>query len=202
MLNEGIAKHPNATDLLFSQINYYLSEGKLNELIDKLKLAIEKEPKNIGLYTTLGNVYDNLASMELKAGNASKVKEYSDAANKVYGDALAKDPNNFDANYSIGAAYYNKAAAYAEPLNKLNDDYSDAGVKKYEALKEEMNGVFKQALPYFQKAEAINPNDKNTLIALKEILTRLNMMTESGEIKKRIDTLDAGQKNEKSFFKN
>ncbi len=202
LLSEGIAKHPNATDLLFAQINYYLSENKLSELIDKLKIAIEKEPKNIGLYTTLGNVYDNLASMELKAGNTAKVKEYNDAANKVYGDALAKDPNNFDANYSVGAAYYNKAAGYTEALNKFNDDYSDAGVKKYEALKEEMNGVFKQALPYFQKAESINANDRNTLIALKEILIRLNMMTESSEIKNRMDILDAGKKNEKSYFKN
>lgn len=201
-LEEGVKKFPNATDLLFAQINSYLRAGKMNELIDKLKLAIEKEPGNVNLYATLGNVYDNLAQIEAKAGNTAKSKEYFDGAMKTYNDALAKDPKNFDANYSLGALFYNKGAGYTEQLNKLNDDYSDAGTKKYEAMKTEMNSVFGQALPYFQKAESINPNDKNTLIALKEILIRLNKMDDATAIKVRMQNVDDGKKNADSYFKN
>ncbi len=201
-LNEGVNKFPNATDLLFAQINYYLRENRLSELIDKLKLAIEKEPTNVTLYSTLGNVYDNLAQIEAKANNTAKSKEYFELAMTTYNQVLAKEPKNFEANYSIGALYYNKAAGYTEALNKLNDDFSDAGVKKYDALKEEMNGVFKQGLPFFQRAEGANPNDKNTLVALKEILIRLSMMTEAAAIKERMENIDAGKKNTDSFFKN
>ena len=202
LLEEGVAKFPNATDLLFAQINYYLRAGKMEELTGKLKTAIEKEPGNVGLYATLGSVYDNLAQIEAKAGNTAKSKENFDLAMTTYVAALSKDPKNFDANYSLGALYYNKAAGFTEQLNKLNDDYSDAGTKKYEAMKKEMNGVFEQAMPYFQKAESINPNDKNTLIALKEILIRLTKMDEAAQIKERMQNVENGKKNETPFYKN
>lgn len=201
-LDEGVKKYPNATDLLFAQINSYLRAGKMNELTDKLKLAIEKEPGNVNLYATLGSVYDNLSQIEAKAGNTAKSKENFDLAMKTYNDALVKDPKNFDSNYSLGALYYNKGAGYTEQLNKLNDDYSDAGTKKYEALKAEMNGIFAEALPFFKKAESINPNDKNTLVALKEILIRLNKMDESAAIKERMLNVDNGKKNADSYYKN
>ena len=65
-----------------------------------------------------------------------------------------------------------------------------------------MNGIFAQAMPYFQKAESINPNDKNTLIALKEILIRLSKMEEAASIKERMQNVENGKKNETPFYKN
>jgi tetratricopeptide (TPR) repeat protein len=200
-LEDGVKMYPNDTELLFSQINYYLKQNKLSELIDKLKSAISKEPSNAGLYSTLGSVYDNLSQIEAKKGDAAKSEEYTKEAMSYYDQSLAKDPKNFDAVYSIGAMYYNKAAAMTEQINKLQDDYSDAGTKKYEALKTQMNGVFAQALPYFQKAEVLNPNDRNTLTAIREINVRLGKMDIGEEFKKRIENLDTGKKNE-AYYKN
>jgi hypothetical protein len=64
-----------------------------------------------------------------------------------------------------------------------------------------MNEVFAQAMPYFQKAEAMNPNDRNTLTAIREISVRLGKMDIGDEFKRRIENIDAKKTNE-AYFKN
>ena len=72
---------------------------------------------------------------------------------------------------------------------------------KWWPIKNEINTLFDQALPYFQKAESLDANDMNTLIALNEIYARKEDETLSPEFKKRLDTVKAGGKNAKSYFK-
>lgn len=190
-LEKGRKMFPDDTGLLFAEINYYLSEGKMEVLINKLQTAMEKEPDNVSIITTLGNVNDNLNQQERAAGNLDKADEYFAEAMKYYTMAVDKDPSNFDAVYSQGALYYNKAASYTDRINELANDFSAAGTKKYDALKGEMDGLFGQALPFFEKAEGINSKDLNTLIALKEIYARQNKMDKMGEYKGKIETLQA-----------
>ena len=193
-LEKGRELFPDDTGLLFAEINYYLIEGKLNVLTEKLKSALEKEPDNVTIYTTLGNVYDQLNQGERTAGNLVKADEYFDNAMLYYTEALVKDPTNFDAVYSQGALFYNKAASLTSAINELANDFSAAGTKKYDALKAEMDGYFSKAMPYFLKAEGMNSSDLNTLIALKEIHARSNEMEKVGEYKTKIEVLQAGGK--------
>ncbi len=188
-LEMGRTKYPDDTGLLFAEINYYLKSGQLEILTDKLKIAIEKEPNNVTVYNTLGNVYDQLYQTEDKAGNADKSKEYFDLAYDYYNQALAIDAKNFDATYSIGALYYNKAASYTDKINELSNDFSAAGTKKYDAMKVEMDGQFAKAKPYFITAEQLNPKDGNALIALKEIYARSNDFEKVAEYKAKIEAL-------------
>ena len=190
-LEKGRKLFPDNTSLLFTEINFYLRENRLDELTDKLKSAIAQEPDNVTLYSTLGNVYDNLFQRENKAGNKAKEKEYFDLALDYYGQALKIDPDYSDATYSIGALYYNSAAAMTAELQALQDDYSKAGIAKYKAKQTEINSIFDQALPYFEKADAANPNDANTLIALKEIYAKKDDIVKSNEYKVRLEALQA-----------
>ena len=200
-LEAGRAKYPDDVSLLFAEINHYLKLNKLDQLIDKLKVAIQKEPNNVSLYTTMGNVYDNLYQKNLEAGQNEKAKEYFTNAESYYKQALEKDPKSFDSEYSLGTLYYNKAASVTKQLNALADDLSKEGTKKYDAKKAEMTQLFETALPYFQKAEMLDPNDRNTLIALKEIYVRLGDMGKSSEFKKRLEVIDKGGKNESAYHK-
>ncbi len=201
-LEEGRARYPNETSLLFSEINYYLGLGKLDVLIDKLKLGIEKEPTNMQLYLTLGSVYDQLAN-QVATGptkDLAKAKEYGASALALYNQVLGKDPNNFDAIYSIGTYNYNQAAMRNDELRALESDMTKAGMAKYDAKLKEVVDAFEVALPFFQKAEGINPNDKNVLIALKEIYAKKDDRTLSDEFKKRLENVEGGGKNT-SYFK-
>ncbi len=200
-LEEGRRLFPEDVSLLFAEINHFLRINKLDELIGKLKTAIDKEPENVSLYSTLGNVYDNLYQASQKAGETEKANEYFENAKDYYNQAMKKDPNYVDAIYSIGALYYNKAAAMTLELNKLADDYSKEGIAKYEKLKKDIFAEFDHALPYFQQAEALAPNDVNTLIALKEIYARKDDLPMSNEFKKRLDVVQGGGANEAPYFK-
>jgi len=201
-LEEGRKANPDDVSLLFAEINHFLKIGKLDQLIDKLKTAIAKEPENVSLYSTLGNVYDNLYQKEVEAENTEKADEYFNEAKSYYEQALEVDPKYVDAVYSIGALYYNRAAAMTQELNKYADDYSKEGLKKYEELKKKIFAEFDKALPYFKKAEALNPNDMNTLIALKEIYARKDNLELSNEFKTRLEKIQAGESNDSSYFDN
>ncbi len=186
-LNAGREANPDDNGLLFAEINYYLKVNKLELLVEKLKMAIQKEPDNVSVYNTMGNVYDQLNQKEREAGNNEKADEYFNLAFDYFNQALAKDPKNFDASYSQGALYYNKAASMTAKLNALSNDFSPAGTKKYNALKAEMDGFFKQALPYFLKAEELDPKDVNTMIALKEIYARSGDFEKSNAYKAKME---------------
>lgn len=199
-LEAGRKKFPDEASLLFTEINHFLKIGKLDELIGRLNTAIEKEPDNISLYTTLGNVYDNLYQKEAEAGNTEKEKEYFDSALKNYKMAVDKDAKNVDAHYSMGALYFNKAAVVTQAMMALQDDLTKEGTRKYNAYKEEAGELFKLALPHFKKAESLNANDMNTLIALKEIFARTNDIEKSNEFKQRMETVKSGGSNPASYF--
>ncbi|MEE9373281.1 MAG: hypothetical protein V3V00_09535 [Saprospiraceae bacterium] len=189
-LQAGRAKFPDDANLLFSEINYFLKRGELDKMTANLESALAKEPNNVSVITTLGQVYDQLSiAADAEGDNAKSLENYNKAAN-YYGDALNKNADNFDLNYSMGALHYNRAATFTDDLNKLSDDFTSTGVKKYDAIKAEMASYFDKALPYFLKADSINGKDKNTLIALKEILARKDDFAGSDGYKKRLESLD------------
>lgn len=200
-LEEGRKKYPDETSLLFSEINFYLKKNKMEVLIDKLKAGIAKEPANVSLYSTLANVYDNLAGKRAETGDKAGSDEYSANAKTYYEKTLEMDPQNFDALYGLGASYYNKAARLTKELQSLSSDFSKEGERKFKAKEAEVKAAFGEALPYFQRAEAIHPNDGLTLNALKEIYARLDNLEMSGEFKKRMENVDAGKTNQ-PYFKN
>ena len=199
-LVKGREAYPDDIGLLFAEINHYLSINKLDALIEKLKAAIDKEPENVSLYNTTGSVFDQLYQKEAKEGNEEKALGYFNQSLEYFKKALEVAPNNFDALYSIGALYYNRAALLTQGLQELADDYSKDGIAKYEALREKIFAEFDKALPYFKNCEKINPNDVNTLIALKEIYAKKGELEMSTEFKTRLENIQDGGTNE-SYFK-
>jgi len=182
-------KYPDDTGILYAEINYLLSKGELFGLISKLEKALQMEPGNITVYVTLGQIYDKLYQDQATT-DPVKAEENFNLAMSYYQQALAKDPKSFDAVYSIGALWYNKAAGYSIELNNLSSDYSAAGNRKYEAVKAKMDETFVKALPFFLQAEEINPKDANTLIALKEIYARQNKLDLVETYKQKLEMLE------------
>ncbi len=192
-LEEGREKFPDDSGLLFSEINHYLASGELDQMIGKLEYALEREPDNESIIVTLGQVYDQLQVKSNEAGDTEKAAEYFQSALNYYSKALEKSPEDFDLNYSMGALYYNKAAGLTPAFNEAANDFSKAGEKLYNELKDKMAGLFNQALPYFLKADSINGSDRNTLIALKEIFARQDNFEKSNEYKVKLEDMESGQ---------
>lgn len=201
ILADGRKKFPEDTRLLFAEINAFRDAGKLDELPGRLQKAIEKEPDNVGLYTAMGNVYAELLARELEAKNETKADEYFKQAEKYYSLATQKGPRDVDATYLLGALYYNKAVALSQALDAMPLETSAAGQKKYAAAKEKVDALFEQSLPHLEKAESLDANNTNTLIALSTIYARKDDEALMIEFSKRLETVRAGGKNASSHFK-
>ena len=160
----------------------------MESLISKLEKAAQLDPNNVSIYVTLGQIYDKLYQ-DNAAKDPAKAEEDFNKAMSYYNQAVTRDPKSFDAIYSIGALWYNKAAAYSIELNELSNDYTPAGTKKYDAKKAQMDETFVKALPFFQQAEELNPKDVNTLIALKEIYARQDKFDLVETYKKKLEAL-------------
>ena len=201
VLSKGRKLYPEETALLFSEINYLLGAGRLDELTGKLESAIAKEPDNMSLYATLAQVYEQLYKKASDEGNMDAANNYYQQAEKEYMRGLEKDPTSAKMIYGLGAMIYNRGAAMSQELVELGNDFSKEGQKKYEALKTEVDAEFAKALPFFQKAEMADPSDLNTLLALKEMYARQDEYEVSNEFKARIERIQGGETIQNSYFK-
>jgi len=166
-VQEGLIKFPQDNTLITEEINYYLNKGQTGQVMDKLKIAIDKDPKNSSLYVVLGSAYE-------------KVKKV-DSAEAIYKKAVAMDPKNFAANFNLGAIYYNKAALVLAKANKL----PRTQVKQYNLEVARFKKTFEEATPYLEAAHAINPSDQPTISSLREIYARTNQTAKAAALKSR-----------------
>lgn len=193
VLEKGLERYPDNKGLQYAELNYYLRKGELEELIDKLKRAIEGEPDNPTLYSTLGNVYDNLYQKTFEEGNVEQSEVYFDEAYKYYNKAIELNPDFSDAVYSIGAMYFNRAAYITREMVELERDYSREATQRYSQLQKKVNDLFDMALPYFQRAETMDPNDQNILIALQRIYANMDNLEKAQEYRDRLSVLQGEQ---------
>jgi len=154
----GREKYPDNFNLLISETNIYLAQNNIEKALENLELAIEKDNTNPTIFFAVGTNYDQLGM--------------NDKAEAAYKSAIELDPDYFEANYNLGALYVNQAAVVIEEANDLPLD----AVEKFDSLKADADDLLKKSLPYLEKALELQPDDTNTLISLKEIYTRLNMM--------------------------
>lgn len=170
-ISQGVAKYPNDKSLMIQELNLYLFSKQYDQAADKLKAAIQKDPKFTALYVQLANIY------EMKKDTAN--------ARATYDQAIAIDPNNFDATYRLGAFYYNQAVETNNQMNKLDINAQ----KQYDVLKVQRDALFKKSLPYLEKAHTLDSKDMDTMVALKELYARLNMTDKLDGIKKEIEAV-------------
>ncbi len=167
VLTQGYAKFPASTDLLIEQINYYLENNKQQEAIEKLNLAIEKEPNNKNMHFALGTLYDKMNNQE--------------KAQVSYSKALEIDSNYLDALYNIGVMYNNKGVELNDSANNTKDK------NVYTTLKKQSDENFAKALPYLEKALTLSPDDDYLLNNLKGLYYRTGKMDKYNEVKKKLE---------------
>jgi len=184
-LEEGRKLFPDDLGLLYDEINMYIREERMGELTGKLQSAIEADPDNASLYLTLGNTYDNIYQKSLSEKKMDAAMSNFSKAEEQYKLALEKKDEYSDALYSLGALYFNLGAHKSTLMAELPYD----ATSEYDKLQGDMIKLFDQALPYFNRSENLNPNDRNTLHALKEIYARKDELTKSNEYKARLDAL-------------
>jgi Tfp pilus assembly protein PilF len=191
-LQEGRGVFPENQELLYSEINFYLKSGETEKLEARLKDAIANDPDNKSLYSVLGNTYDNL----MKDATEDEARaELMGKAEKYYKSALEKDTEYSDVIYSLGALYYNEAVRYKKLLNEL----PLSAKKEYAATTEKFQEFAAKAHPLFVKSESLNPGDRSTMIALKELYAQAGRLDITKEYKNRLEKLENNETIDEAF---
>jgi len=179
----GKTMFPGNTDLIITEANMYISTNNHAKAIASLMAAKEKEPKNVSVLYAVGVTYD-LMKNDSKLPDADRAK-YFDEAIAAYKETIAADENYFDALFNLGAIYFNKGGEVINEANKL--PFSETA--KYDAMMKDGNDFLNLALPYLEKCETIQPQDKPTLVSLKEIYTRLKMNDKLSTVNAKLSNL-------------
>jgi tetratricopeptide (TPR) repeat protein len=184
MIKKGRAAFPNDIGLLITETNFYLKNNQNKEAIENLNVAVKAEPTNANLFLVRGNMYDNLANPKDKDGkDLEKPKDYPDLFKKAeedYKKAIELKADYFDALYNLGALYNNNGVYIAKLADKITDN------AKYQAENAKATEEFNKAVPVLEKAHEINPKDKNTMYALKQIYMRTQQMEKLKAINEKI----------------
>ncbi len=163
----GRSRFPGNLSLLLEQAQLYLERNQEDKLIASLKEAIAKKPNNpanANFNFLIGKSYDDMGK--------------PDSAENYYEAALKVNPKFFEAYYNIGAIYVNKASKIQKVANELPLNET----KKFATMNKEANANLQKAIPWLEKALALNPNDKPTIKGLKEAYARLKMNAKLKEL--------------------
>jgi len=154
--------------LIDAEIRLYTKLGRTSELIEKLTLAIESDPENEIYYIIRGTCYQNLKLI--------------DKAITDYILALEINPAESIALNNISASYLEKTEPLIKDLN--NTDYNKK--TKISKLEDEIERLYKKALPHLIKYTELEPTDMAALNTLATIYYKLGMEKESKETRNRL----------------
>jgi tetratricopeptide (TPR) repeat protein len=171
LLNQLITESPNDFDLLNIASSMYYKLGDFDNFNKMTKKLIELKPDD-------ENLYFNLGVTNSKNGNKEEALKY-------YSKAIELNPD-------YDAALINKAqlilegeSAIIEEMNALGT--SSADYDKYDELKEQKNELYREVIPYLEKASILRNDDIELAKTLKNIYELLGMDDKSKEMKTRIE---------------
>jgi tetratricopeptide (TPR) repeat protein len=162
-IREGRAKFGDDKDLVLDEMYFLLQADRSEEAEEIVKLALSRDPNNATLYSVLGSLYDKKAS-DAKA--PAVMLEWYAKAEEAYRTSIGKDPNFFDSYFNVGVVYNNRAAHEYEKCNALKDDAA------YTKCKKVADEIYLQAVPFFEKAHELKPDDTQTIQQLMKLYAR------------------------------
>ena len=174
-IREARELYPDDKDLMKEEINVLIITERVDEAKEKLSEAIKKEPDNPNLHYNLAFLYDQVGD--------------TDNSYEMYKKAVELKPDYFDAVYNLAVMNFNQAAEKLKIANEMDlKTYQKDGQKYID----EANAKFEEAVPYFEKAHEIKPNDAAVLENLELIYKRLKMFDKVEEVQGKIAALNGG----------
>ena len=158
LLMEGLSKFPSNDNIIAALIDIYTSDsnvGDPSELVEMIDAALKRDPKNRDMWFGRGKVFYNLKNYDESIVSFKKVIEL--------------EPTNAQATFFIGYFYIAKGDALSEEINRR--DYKSSA--EWKADSQKVTDIYKEALPFLEKAHELNPKDFSTVETLKILTFRL-----------------------------
>ena len=151
------AENPDDLGLLLSEANVHLKMGNRDKFKSLMEEATKKDPNNAELFYNLG-------VLAADAGNVEESKKY-------YEKAISLNPNYVDAYNNLAVVILAGEASIVEQMNSLGT--SSADNRKYDELKEERTRLYRDAIPYLEKALELRKTNIDAATTLMNIYSAL-----------------------------
>jgi tetratricopeptide (TPR) repeat protein len=159
ILQDARVDYPREQSLIIEELNIYLTNKDFERAKTNLELAAKQDPTNEILWFSLGSVLDNIGMTE--------------DAIVAYKKAIDVKSDYFDANYNLGALYFNKAVNGINEANELwKPRMSRTEASAQKKLEEDSKAMFTTAKPFLESAFAADDKDVETIRSLKDIYAR------------------------------
>lgn len=168
-------KFPDNPEFPKVEIGLLIEMDQIEEAKKGLEQAVIREPDNKAYHFYLGYVNSKLESWEV--------------ARKNFSEALKLDPSYFDAQYYLAQVYLIDASKIMDQLKNLG--ISAADKKKQAELDKVLVEKYKIALPHWEKAEALKPNDLDVLDRLRTIYYYLGDDANEKRVANKLKSLNA-----------
>ena len=129
--------------------------------------------------------------MYFNLGVASKKNGETEAAMEYYKKALEFDPNYEAALINIAQIILDKDPAMIEEMNALGT--STADYNRYDEIQEDRNNMYKEALPYLEKASELSKGNIQLFRTLRDIYSQLSMDDKAKGMRAIIEELEGGK---------
>jgi len=131
---------PKDINMLLTEANLLLKLDKKDEFTVLMKEAIVQDPNNAMLHFNVGVINQEQGNLE--------------EANEYYNKAIELDPKYSDAYVNLGALILERDRALVEEMNNNLSNF-----KKYDAIKAKQLELYKEVLPYYEKAYALKKEE-------------------------------------------
>ena len=159
---------PNDASLSVTEADIYLKQGDKDTYKKLIADAIAQNPNDADLIYNLGVV-------NMQQNN------YLDAE-KYFKRVVEIDPKYVNAYVNLSAIKLNGDQKIVDEMNKLGASEKDN--KRYAALKKERDVLYRDSLPYLEKAYAIDPKNSAVQNNLMSVYGYLEMTDKYNELKK------------------
>lgn len=170
---EAIKKFPNNPDFPKYELDIFVKTNKLPEAREAMKKQVDADPTD-----KESRYYMGVINTELQ--------DWAEAR-KWYEEALKLDPKYFDAQVALAEIVYLDAKKVKNEMNQLGITAADKK-KRFELDKVYVEKL-KIALPYFEQAEKISPDDQKVLDNLLNIYSDLGNEPQIARITKKMKSL-------------
>lgn len=174
-MSDARAENPDDLGLLLSEANIYLQIGNKDKFKSLMQEAVAKDPNNAELLYNLG-------VLAAEGGN-------NDESIKYYKKAIAIDPGYVDAYNNLAVQILGGEASIVEEMNALGT--SSADNKKYEELKEQRSKLYRDAIPYLEKAIDLKNTNADAARTLMNIYSALGETEKFKAMKAKLEKMEA-----------
>jgi tetratricopeptide (TPR) repeat protein len=165
----GREDYPEDKVLAEYEIQLLLQLNKMDEAMASIQEALKNDPNNAGILLRSGYLKEQAGDME--------------GALEDYKKSVVADPSFYDGNYYTGALLIEKSREILAELSSLPDAEWEA---RSESMGQEANSHYKDAIPYFEKALEIRPDNTDIMAILYQVHTRLKNTAEAEKYNKKL----------------